>query len=669
MILSIAENYLVVNEEDSADKPLKGKLNVDGICVVKKLIDQVINDLDNRFNEEKERFLLELADLGIEKDLEVTNDDVVSFNNRSLALVVQLYDLACTNKLLNIKEKLEKSIAIMYNENVIDDDYIAEFYYRIARIELYYENGEKALESIKVALESVNGNDYGKKRFDEVFGTFKQILIQIGQENEYCHELKPCLEKVYGIVVAQEDVRKIEELIAAIKHVMEACGESDNVEFYLYDVYEKLLDRQSYFSVMHCEVNGEGYQAKMLLIKKLKVDDASVARIISESTGIAESTAFSYLNRSRIPAGAVREFIENTFECAYEDVIVSPMDQIMNALKPISLNVEEYFSDAGLAKVEYLHQKSVDLKYPYGEVFALIYVARLKFMFKDKDAFELMDKVVSRGKKIGFEIYTLAVTERAFMMYISGENEEVIKKLELHRKKIKSHNIWEEYLGKFYNVLGLSYRRVKDYSKAKRYMEMAYDYTNDIKYKTRRRTIIGLILRSQGKYAEAIRNYKKSLSLTSRKVEHAIAYNNIGYVYITLKEYDRAIVYTEKALELVDNVRFMNQRFNYHDTLFEIILLTRMNNEQFSNAFSRISKDLLSLDNVYEQFNVVHQCFNKVVRIIIMHNDEAQMRKLLNILDEAINHYSNDELANKVRVIFAESILNFIKANMIEGVL
>jgi len=290
-------------------------------------------------------------------------------------------------------------------------------------------------------------------------------------------------------------------------------------------------------------------------------------------------------------------------------------------------------------------------------------------MFKDKDAFELMDKVVSRGKKCGFEIYTLAIAEQAYIMNTSGEIDEMIRKLELHRKKIKCNEISDEYLGKFYIQLGIGYRKKKDFSKAKKYIEMSYGYSDILKYKIRRRNSIGLILKYQGKYTESIRNYKKVFKLTSSKVEHAMAYNNIANVYIKLMEYDKAYMFVKKAIELVDEIRFTNQKFNYYDTLFEIILLTGEGPKKFLEAFADIENVFYSLDCIYEQFNVVMECINKIVRIIIMDDDEKAMKKLMGILTEAIGYYDNLDIKDKVRVIFAESILSFVEARMIKGVL
>jgi len=684
-----------MNEELDATKPLKKDLNTYDICLIKEFMHLITRELellyinlDSRFKDVKASIKVELRNYSKFRKIESVSDDFANYIHRIFGIILDLYKIAHTNKVVQVKEKIENLTMMMYNENVIDGDYMAEFFYNLATIELSLKNIKDAIVKIRMAIKLLDGRtcdkclDYNKRLFDlipkvdetieifdEAYEDFRQILIEYSQNREHRAKLRVCLDKVYQITIARQDVRKFDDLAIVIKGIMEDCGESENVTFYLHDVYEDLLGKQCYFKTMHFKVVGEGAQAKRLLIKMLKKDDVGIAKVIASNIGIAETTAYSYLSRSLVPSCTFRSFMESTFGLEYSDLIKSPNEQILESLHMIASSIEEFCSEAGLEKVNYFYKKSVDLKYSYGEIFSLIYIARFRYMLKYSDSIKLIDKAITRAKKIEFGLFTLAVAEKAYILNFSGGSSEAVRILELHRNKIKDQCLQEGFLGKFYYQLGLAYRKTKDYKKAKRYMEMAYSYSLTTKHRVRRLNIIGLILRSQGKYTESLRTHSKVFELTSSKVEHAMAYNNIVYVYIALKEYAKAFEFVGKAIELIDDIKLSNQKINYYDTLFELILLTGEGHNRFIEAFCAIEKEFFCLDEIFEYFGVVSECVKKMVLIIIRDDNQDSMRKLLNILNEAISYYDNAELKNKVRAIFAETILSFINEKMIEGVL
>jgi len=582
------------------------------------------------------------------------------------------------------KSKAERVMNLSIAEKYIDineDDRAAQPLkgeldtYNICVIKKFMNQVMNSIELIYNELDSSFKDEKEQFRFEESKGcfgdtyqAFRQLLIHLGQESEYRNELKGCLEKVFHIVIDHQDINKIDDLIEVLKDIMDDCGESENVEFYLYDVYEELLRKQSYFKVMQCEVIGEGAQAKMLLIKKLRRDDVGIAKVISEKTGIAESTALSYLKRSRVPSASFHEFIEATFGCAYSELIVSPDEQIKETVKLASLNIEDYINNAGLEKLVYLQQKSQELKFEYGEIYAQIFVARVKFLLKNDGYQTDIEQAISKSKKIDFQLYTLAITENAFILNSSERCQEAVRKLEIHRKKIKDHEISIDYLGRFYFQLGLGYRRCKDYRRAKRFMVMACDCASTTKIKARRLNNIGLILKNQGKYAEAIQYYRQILKITSNNVEHAIAYNNMVYVHIRLKEYDKAFEMVERAIELVSDVKHINRKIHYYDTLFELILLTDKESGRFIKAFNEIEIDFFHLTKIYDSFKSVIGCVRKMVEIIIKFKDQESMKKLIGIQTEMIEFYNNSKIENDVRLIFADTMLKFIESSMLKEV-
>jgi signal transduction histidine kinase/ActR/RegA family two-component response regulator len=109
---------------------------------------------------------------------------------------------------------------------------------------------------------------------------------------------------------------------------------------------------------------------------------------------------------------------------------------------------------------------------------------------------------------------------------------------------------------KYYNI-GATYNKLGDYSKALEYANKAYDAAKASPIETDRDYYIsyaldlfGEIYQSQKKFKESIQYFQQSLRLgKKRQTPYAIAYSSylIGYSYLKLGDYDRAIEYCEDA--------------------------------------------------------------------------------------------------------------------------
>jgi len=690
--LSIEEQYIDINEEKNAIKPLQGDLNTYDFDAIKSMINQILNDLDliyvlldNRFETEKEALKKLISDYRYYKNVDTISESYLMYVSRIFELMLKLYDASCTNDVFRVKEKLENSTLIVYNESVINETYLAEFFYGLGKIDEsindYVRSIDKVCKSLTLLddiqcihtfeyysflFKIIKKLDSKEEYFNEAYDKFKNILDTSGTGSEYRDELKACLDQMVDVVISLEDIDKIDDLIIILDNIMERCGETGNVAFYLYDIYEELLRKQSYFKVMHCLIQGEGAQAKRLLIKKFKLDDMGIAKVISEKIDIAESTAYSYLSRSRVPSASFHSFIESTFECDYSEVIQSPEEQILEVTNAVSLNIQDYCDEIGFEKVEYIHKKSIELGDLHGEVFLLSCIAVIKFALKHKDCFECIDKAISKARKVDFELLTYSITRKALMLNFSGKSTDAVKLLENHRRKLKNEQVCIDCRGKFYYELGIGYRKIGNYQKAKKYVEIAYNDSVTIKVKAIRLNMMGLIMRNNGEVEDAMNCYFGVFEITSSKVEHAIAYNNMAYAYMQLKEYEQGFEMVEKAISLVSTDKLINRRIKYYDTFFELILLNSNNFDRFKVPFNSLLSDLFHLIDIYESFRDVTECVRKVAQIIIIFDDRIIMRKLLKALKEAVVLYKNTAIAKEVGFIFAETMISFIDCNMIE---
>ena len=103
---------------------------------------------------------------------------------------------------------------------------------------------------------------------------------------------------------------------------------------------------------------------------------------------------------------------------------------------------------------------------------------------------------------------------------------------------------WNKYNVVFKN--GLRYLNQENYQKALDFFTKAIDiYKGDPAAFYNR----GLANQELGNYKEAIEDYKKSMTMDG-KMYKANTHNNIGYSYIQLEDYDNALIYLNKAIEI-----------------------------------------------------------------------------------------------------------------------
>ena len=124
-------------------------------------------------------------------------------------------------------------------------------------------------------------------------------------------------------------------------------------------------------------------------------------------------------------------------------------------------------------------------------------------------------------------------------------------------------------IAKSYNELGLVYKALGEYGKAEEYYNKSltirtklYDENNIGVAETYNN--LGTLYRTLGNYDKALEYYEKSLKikmklLSQAKLESekdslieslAVTYNNIGNIYILQKDYEKALKYQEKSLDI-----------------------------------------------------------------------------------------------------------------------
>lgn len=121
----------------------------------------------------------------------------------------------------------------------------------------------------------------------------------------------------------------------------------------------------------------------------------------------------------------------------------------------------------------------------------------------------------------------------------------------------KSLNTFQEtdnkaLLVQLYSSIGATYRHLKDYHKAKHFVELAYSNSSqsDDKVKAKILNRLGDMHRDLGNIDSAFIFYRNSLSITDIENLASLAdnYNNIGDLYMMRKMYDSSLYYYDKSI-------------------------------------------------------------------------------------------------------------------------
>jgi len=156
-------------------------------------------------------------------------------------------------------------------------------------------------------------------------------------------------------------------------------------------------------------------------------------------------------------------------------------------------------------------------------------------------------------------------------------------------------------LGAIYSYIGNDYDNLGDLNNALLYddrqLEIVRDL-NDQEDEGKALNNLGEIYQDQGNYDKALEYYNKSLQLRSDPSSIAITYNNIATVYSAKGDNNKAVEYYKKAIE------FAQKAGNYHGTAHDMLNLgdTYIDLKNFSSAQYYLQKGLLMMQKLGNKY-------------------------------------------------------------------
>jgi len=150
--------------------------------------------------------------------------------------------------------------------------------------------------------------------------------------------------------------------------------------------------------------------------------------------------------------------------------------------------------------------------------------------------------------------------------YDEGSFNEVLR---ISDSLIKYQNLAEDRsrIGKVYNIAGIIYRNKGELTKSLNCYQSALPYTNDDYLMASILTNIANANADQGDITKAIANNFRALKIldTLYQALQVKIYHNIGYAYLRVERWKKAIEYTEKSIHLSSVIHGSDQGDSYYN--------------------------------------------------------------------------------------------------------
>jgi len=181
--------------------------------------------------------------------------------------------------------------------------------------------------------------------------------------------------------------------------------------------------------------------------------------------------------------------------------------------------------------------------------------------------------------------------------YYLGDFNLSIKELKIAEKLTNSKDV----LGAIYSAIGTDYYNLGDLNNALLYNYRALEIARDLNNQEGESSALNNIAEiydEQGNYDKALEYYNKSLQLTSEPSSIATTYSNIASVYSDKGDYNKAVEYYKKAIELDQ------ESGDYHDTAGVMLNLGNAYTDlkNFSEAQYYLQKGLLMMQKLGDKY-------------------------------------------------------------------
>ena len=265
-----------------------------------------------------------------------------------------------------------------------------------------------------------------------------------------------------------------------------------------------------------------------------------------------------------------------------------------------------------------------------------------------------------------------------------------LKAIELFNQVLSSEINYDALINK-----GHSYINITDYKNALNNFKLCHEIDSN---KNNINLLLGICCVELNKIEDAIYYYQNEINLNP---ENAYAYNNIGEVYLNIKDYSNAILFLKKAEKIEERniiiklniakyyseIYEIDMAFSYYDKVIEIDnnnyyakynagLLALNENKYFEaeNYFKSAIKDNKKSSELYNNLGIVYSKLNNSLNAIkyfdlsisidatnaLAYFNKATVLEKINKVEEAIENYNNAIYLSDKNVIYKYNLANLL---------
>lgn len=345
-------------------------------------------------------------------------------------------------------------------------------------------------------------------------------------------------------------------------------------------------------------------------------------------------------------------------------VITASSQNIIDSLKHIVNN----------DVVELLYCENSNLSHSYDSIIGY---------YKKKENYDSVIFYVNKAALLhlqqnDFKLYVKKINEVGYYYSLKGEYDKSVKVLYDNLQFAEENNLTNE-IGGIYMHLGFGYRNFNK-EKALNFFNLCLDNEADTlsrNYSTSLNEIAN-IYNLSGKYEDALVFYFRSLKIKEIAAAHdlnqgiAFSYNDVSIVYQNMQNYDKAIFYMNKCIEIEENQNNNNSSKYYLCIFYSHIANLYTITKQFKKAENYLNKGLLlakEIDNqyllqvVYYEYYNFYKTINKPSKALenyelaILYKDSLNAKEVEKTIADLDRKYQIEKKENEIIILKKENYI------------
>jgi tetratricopeptide (TPR) repeat protein len=384
----------------------------------------------------------------------------------------------------------------------------------------------------------------------------------------------------------------------------------------------------------------EKQQIKQTLLKEYGSLEAAADKL-----GLYCDTLQNYLRGSIKLPDKFKAKLCLTLNKGYDEIVISPEQQIMSYISSIVDYPYLYDSHNDLETFEKIRNICVELKFYDGIGKAYFIIGTLYYKLGNidlafkyyNDAIEILE-LNSKSYNVLIEV-TSRIAFQAYKQQNISFAGSYFDKAELQMSKYKE-NIDYKSLFYFYYYKGVYLQELKELDLSRDYLYKASELAANSRWKAATVCLIGLSYKRQGEYKKAIEIYNESLSMVgdgNYPTKSSIC-NNIAEAYRAYGKLDEASYYIDKAFEYLGDTNDEARRINFFHTYACINVDKGEYTKNFENLISYITQN----NNYIIDKEYIIQAITLLTKLAEMRNDQVEFNKIKEVIISLIKEYDND---------------------------